>query len=69
MSPEEPLNQQIPIESDEKSRLSAERERVVIRPREESPFKPPRINGNSKGESFINIFEQTKDSSFFTDSK
>lgn len=50
MSPEEPLNQQIPAESGEKSRsTSSERERVVIRPREESPFKPPRVNSSSKG--------------------
>lgn len=50
MSPEEPLNQQIPEESGKKSRsTSSERERVVIRAREESPFKPPRMNSNSKG--------------------
>ncbi|XP_054719971.1 protein transport protein Sec16A-like [Uloborus diversus] len=50
VSPEEPLNQQIPPETGQKSRsTSSERERIVIRPREDSPFKPPRINSNSKG--------------------
>ncbi|GIY88901.1 hypothetical protein CDAR_108152 [Caerostris darwini] len=40
---EEPPNQEIPAKSGQTSRsTSSERERIIIRPREESPFKPPR---------------------------
>lgn len=57
MSPEEPLNQQIPAESGNKSRsTSSERERVVIRPREESPFKPPKMNSTSKGRFYSDLY-------------
>ncbi|GFQ93874.1 protein transport protein Sec16A [Trichonephila clavata] len=49
ISSEEPPNQEIPAKSGQTSRsTSSERERVIIRPREESPFKPPRPN-SSKG--------------------
>ncbi|XP_035213148.1 uncharacterized protein LOC118187077 isoform X2 [Stegodyphus dumicola] len=51
---EEPLNQQIPAESGQKSRsASCEPEKVIIRPREESPFKPPRGNNNLKSGAIV----------------
>ncbi|GFS65786.1 protein transport protein Sec16A [Nephila pilipes] len=47
ISAEEPPNQEIPAKSGQTSRsTSSERERVIIRPREESPFKPPRPNSS-----------------------
>ncbi|GBM11819.1 Protein transport protein Sec16A [Araneus ventricosus] len=49
ISTEEPLNQEIPAKSGQTSRsTSSERERLILRPREDSPFKPPRPN-SSKG--------------------
>ncbi|CAL1294280.1 unnamed protein product [Larinioides sclopetarius] len=49
VSTEEPLNQEIPAKSGQTSRsTSSERERLILRPREDSPFKPPRPN-SSKG--------------------
>ncbi|XP_055940834.1 protein transport protein Sec16B-like isoform X2 [Argiope bruennichi] len=49
ISTEEPQNQEIPAKSGQTSRsTSSERERLILRPREDSPFKPPRPN-SSKG--------------------
>lgn len=44
-----PLNRQVPVITKDSATSSSERDKVVIRAREESPFKPPSKLLNSKG--------------------